>query len=160
MRLFKMFFILLQELLENKRILKVGVGVDLDTKYLFNDYHICVKGTFDLRYMAVLAKCEPGKLALMSEKYLKLKLDKDIFYDYDEKHLSDAAIKYAAQDAHAAFELFKKFTERIYDGWMPRTGRERIQYVIDRFCSKFLDFRYEGAQGIPYTLINQRLSNY
>lgn len=147
-------------MLENERILKVGVGVDLDSRYLFEDYHISVKGTFDLRYMAVLAKCEPGKLAIMSEKYLKLKLDKDVFFYYDEDELSEGAIEYAAKDVHAAIELFKYFAERMYDGWMPRTGRDRIQYVIDRFCSKFLDLRYEGAQGIPYGLINARLSNY
>ncbi|XP_031636157.1 exonuclease 3'-5' domain-containing protein 2-like [Contarinia nasturtii] len=150
----------LQELLENERILKVGVGVDLDAKYLFEDYRVHVRSTLDLRYMAVLAKCEPGKLIKMSEDCLKFKLCKEYAYsDWDASNLSEKAIEYAAKDVHAAIELFKYFEERIYDGWMLRTSRERVKYVIDRFCSKFLNLYYNGAQGVPHALIRQRLSN-
>lgn len=148
-------------MLENERILKVGVGVDLDAKYLFTDYRVSCKSTFDLRYMAVLAKCEPGRLAKMSEDYLKLKLNKEYtpYYDWDRGDLSGEAIEYAAKDAEAAIKLFKYFAERIYDGWMPRTDSERIKYVIERFCSKFLDINYNGSFGIPHEIIRQRLSN-
>lgn len=148
-------------MLENERILKVGVGVDLDAKYLFDDHRVRVRSTLDLRYMAVLAKCQPGKLSKMAEEYLKLKLDKSgVFSDWNAQTLNEKQIEYASKDVHASIELFKYFVDRIYDGWIPRTDKDRVQYVIERFCSKFLELPYNGAQGIPHDVIRQRMLNY
>lgn len=148
-------------MLENERILKVGVGVDLDAKYLFDDHRVRVRSTLDLRYMAVLAECQPGKLSKMAEENLKLKLDKsEVFSDWNAQTLNEKQIEYASKDVHASIELFKYFLDRIYDGWIPRTDKDRVQYVIERFCSKFLELPYNGAQGIPHDVIRQRMLNY
>lgn len=63
--------------MEDDNILKVGVGPQGDAVYLAKDYGVCVASTFDLRYLAVLANCQPAGLGNMSEKYLKVKLNKD-----------------------------------------------------------------------------------
>lgn len=150
-----------QELLEDRRILKVGVGVDLDARYLREDYDVDVQGTFDLRYMAALAKCEPGRLAAMSKAYLNIELDKgEALSDWDASKFSIWQINYAMKDVYVAIELFKLFLERIYDGWMPRTDKEKVQYVINRYCVKFLDLFYNGCQGTPHHVIHKRLFNY
>lgn len=148
-------------MLEDERILKVGVGVDHDIKALYDDHRISVKGTLDLQYMAALANCRPGKLSRMSEDYLNLRLNKEYmpYSDWDAADLSQEQIDYAAQDVYAAIALFKYFVEKIYDGWMPRTDKARVDYVIGRFCRKFVDLYYNGAQGIPLDLIRRRLAN-
>lgn len=139
----------------------MGVGVDLDARYLREDYHVFVKGTLDLRWMAVLAKCQPGTLAKMSEDYVKLKLDKEgtMFSNWDAHKLSSKQIEYAAKDVEAAIRLFKYFLNHMYDGWMPRSEENKVKYVIDEFCAKFLDSFYDGSRGIPYDVIRQRLPN-
>lgn len=136
------------------------MGIDLDAKYLYDDYGIRVDNWFDLRYMAVLAKCQPGKLRTMAENNLKLKLNDDCkVSDWDANPLTDEQIEYAENDVKVSIELFKYFAERIYDGHPFRGKEGRIQYVIDNFCSKFSNLKYNGAQGIPHAIINRIMAH-
>lgn len=148
--------------MENKQIIKVGVSPDIDAKNLLNNYGFRVRSTLDLRYMAALAKCEPGTLAFMSEKFLGLTLrkgcDKALHFDWNKPYMSEKQIEYAAKDVHAAIELFKLFAKRLEHVSLFQQEEKFIEYVIFKYSSKFLNLYYNGAQGIPRELIGQRMS--
>ncbi|XP_055303447.1 exonuclease 3'-5' domain-containing protein 2-like [Sitodiplosis mosellana] len=143
----------LKEILENDKIIKVGVAPDTDARYLYEDYGFNVRSTYDLRYMAASAGRRPGTLANMSEAYLFLKLqkgsDKALHFDWNAPYLSEKQIEYAAKDAHAGIELFKFFAKKLerVDSFWSEQGH--VKGVITKRCSKFLNKYYNGAQGIP-----------
>lgn len=124
-------------------------------------YDVTVKGTLDLRYLAVQAGCKTGTLAFMSENHLNLKLkkgsDKALHFDWNKTPLSEKQINYAAKDARAAIELFKFFVEKLF------RDRHSLSYFADKktrvetitidHCTKFVDRYYNGAQGIPREMI-------
>lgn len=130
-----------------------------DAKYLNQDYGANVKGTFDLRYMAALADCNPGKLSKMTEEYLDIELDKgDVpTSNWEAQELDDEQIKYAANDSHAAIELFKNFAKKLKSMNSFRNQSDHFQYINENYCSNFLDFKYNGAQGVPRDFIRQRM---
>lgn len=146
--------------MENDQILKVGVDPINDAMRLSDDYGLNVNSTFDLRFMAVLAECQPGTLAKMSEIFLDLKLkkgsDKALHFDWKKQILSEKQIEYAAKDVQAAIELFQVFGEILGE---EKKEQLRIEFVISKYCSKFLDTLYNGAQGIPHDFIRKRMLN-
>lgn len=107
----------LRQLLEDERVLKVGVGSNNDADHLRYDYGVVVRGTADLSNMALGLLGKPGGLAKLSESYIGVKLDKDlniIRSDWSIQKLSAKQIKYAAKDAFVAIEIFKKMS-KIYE---------------------------------------------
>lgn len=139
--------------------MKVGLDPINDSTYLKGSYDskITVKGTLDLRWMAIQTECETGTLAFMSEKYLGLKLkkgsDKALHFDWRREILSEKQIKYAAKDAHASIELFKFFVEKMVEeqllSWYSVDEKELVKTVVRKRCTRFVDKYYNGAQGTP-----------
>lgn len=114
--------------------------------------------------MSALAYREPGTLAFMSELYLNLRLqkgsDKALNFDWNTPYLSEKQIEYAAKDAHAGIELYKFFARYLERLSHFQSEKEYVEYIIFKFCSKFLNINYNGAQGIPHGTIFQRMANY
>lgn len=102
----------LKDLLEDFRIIKVGVVPCNDAKYLSHDYGVRVASTLDLRHLAELRQFKPAGLAKMSITHLNVALDKNwrlACSNWENAQLTDQQVAYAAKDAHVAIELFKVF---------------------------------------------------
>lgn len=100
----------LRDILENPDIIKTGVGPQSDATMLLQDYSIRMNGTFDLRFLAMLAGTKPEGLAKLSKNVLNVELDKDWRVrcsDWEAVKLSDKQIEYAAKDAQVAIDIFK-----------------------------------------------------
>ena len=66
----------MQDLLQDEAIYKVGVAPADDAKYLALDYDIHLKGTLDVRHIAISCGLDAGGLAAMSKSLLGIILDK------------------------------------------------------------------------------------
>lgn len=49
----------MQSLLEDSKILKVGVAPIDDARYLANDFSVEMSGTVDLRHLAIISRNKP-----------------------------------------------------------------------------------------------------
>lgn len=131
-----------------------------DAKHLLQDYGIRTKSTFDLPYLAAIAGCNPGSLAMMSENYLDIKLNKKskTHSGWEDDHLSVRQTDYAAKDAYVAIKLFKYFQRKLLKPSIMTEDYEHVQYVINEYCYPFLDIIYNGAQGVPHVFIQRQMS--
>lgn len=126
-------------LLEDRTIIKVGVAPYTDARFLQQDYQVRVTRTLDLRYMARLAGCQPGRLATMSEQYLGRSLDKGYqCSDWEETKLSRTQIQYAAADVDAGMDLLIYFARNIAPG-------KSLNYVTQHYCGEYIDKNYGPA---------------
>lgn len=101
----------LKNLLQDEAIYKVGVAPADDAKYLALDYDIHLKGTLDVRHIAILCGLDAGGLAAMSKSLLGIILDKSWRIrcsNWEAEELTDRQIKYAAADACVAIKIFVK----------------------------------------------------
>lgn len=108
-----------------------------DANYIAKDYGVCVGSTLDLRFLAVMAKCEPHGLAKLSQEHLNIKLNKDWRIrcsNWEARDLLPKQIDYAAKDAQVAIEIFKVLTKKL-------TQNNDFREVLDR-CYGFLDMRF------------------
>ncbi|XP_054269773.1 uncharacterized protein LOC128991071 [Macrosteles quadrilineatus] len=117
---------ILREILEDKNILKVGVGVIEDATYLLDSYGIICKSCLDLRFLAELAFIEPRGLNYLAQKVLgkeKLDIPKKSKKPWESDELNDALIRYAATDARLGVEIFLKLNEIVIErnySWLRR----------------------------------------
>lgn len=138
-------FCLCKEILQDNTILKVGIATDSDANYLQQDYGIHISSTFDLRYMATKAGCQPSNLADMATQYLNLKLDKDgqiLESDWESPTLNNRQIDYAANNSFVAVELFKYFANKLKSKRLFENQSRFIKSIIDDFCLRYFDFNY------------------
>lgn len=56
-------------ILADKNIIKAGLETFRDGQYLFEDYSISVKGTYDLRYLAEANGYKPESLSKLAKKF-------------------------------------------------------------------------------------------
>ncbi|XP_044292794.1 exonuclease 3'-5' domain-containing protein 2 [Varanus komodoensis] len=103
----------LLEILADGRILKVGVGCWEDACKLLHDYGVTVKGTVDLRYLAMRqSKALPQNglsLKSLAERILNYSLDKSLHLccsNWEAEQLTQDQIAYAARDAQVSVALF------------------------------------------------------
>lgn len=138
----------------DQEILKVGITPNTDARYLFEDYfrkgaynssdnlYDHIRGTLDLRFVAKIARCDNVMgLARMSEKYLGVKIDKNINIrcsDWEHDYLSIEQIHYATLDALVATELFKFFADKI-----KRNKSCRMENVFND-CNEYTDMDFTG----------------
>ncbi|XP_077990720.1 exonuclease 3'-5' domain-containing protein 2-like [Glandiceps talaboti] len=105
---------LLQEILQNKSILKVGVGVIEDCRKLHRDYDLTVKGcvdlrTFTFRHRPSLRTVITGSLADLCSVILNREIDKTAGVrcsDWECSDLSPEQVAYAADDAISSLQIF------------------------------------------------------
>lgn len=106
------FLSIVQELLSNKRILKVGVASFEDGQKVLKDHGCQVSGTLDVRSLAKATHLLSLKsLAAMSLEYLSLEMDKLIELrcgDWEASTLTDEQVKYAACDAIISILIYQK----------------------------------------------------
>ncbi|KAG8179524.1 hypothetical protein JTE90_025753 [Oedothorax gibbosus] len=132
---------LFSPLLENKFILKVGVGVYEDVNKLFNDYGLDVNNFLDLRYLAHDVEELQGKsLSLKSLAYELLNIDLNKSKslrcsNWDAPILSKQQVNYAADDAIVAAKIFAEIKRRKL-GWFSTND--------DYFnkCESFIDMPF------------------
>nr|XP_028581173.1 exonuclease 3'-5' domain-containing protein 2 [Podarcis muralis] len=110
----------LLDILADGGILKVGVGCWEDACKLLHGYGVTVKGSVDLRYLAIRQKyvsfqesfCPPQNglsLKALSESILRYQLDKSFHLrcsNWEEEELTPEQVAYAARDAQVSVALF------------------------------------------------------
>lgn len=111
-----------------------------------DDYGVHVQSTLDLRFMALKAKCIPGKLSKMCNDYLNISLDKSSssqFSNWEAPTLCLTQIEYAATDVYAAMELFEYFAKKI----TPELNSSLIHTIADEFINQnYGPERYQKIQ--------------
>lgn len=125
-------------------ILKVGIQPITDGLYLTQDYNVKVRGTLDLRFLAVLTNCQPRGLEKLSKQHLNIEIKqrKHAFHltsDWEAKVLSDKQIEYAAKDAQVGIELFKVFASRLERRYFWMNEAKYVQNVISEYCRPYVD---------------------
>lgn len=100
----------MKELLRNKNVIKTGIDVFKDSRYLLADYGICVMGTFDVRFLVEDCGHKPESLKNLSKKILDADLDREeelIASDWDKNQLADDQMYYAESSVKASIDIFK-----------------------------------------------------
>ncbi|XP_058825513.1 exonuclease 3'-5' domain-containing protein 2-like [Topomyia yanbarensis] len=124
----------LRNLLNDPSILKVGVGPDVDANYLEEDYNIRVIRTLDLRHLARDSGFPwPYGMANLAKNALGITMDKDWTIsasDWESSDLTDRQIKYAANDAHVAVELFEVLAKRFVSRGIFTSQRDWLEQVM------------------------------
>ncbi|NXI43895.1 EXD2 protein, partial [Galbula dea] len=103
----------LLDIMANSTVLKVGVGCWEDACKLLHDYGLPVKGSVDLRYLAMRQwKDLPDNclsLKSLAEKVLNYPLDKSFHVrcsNWEAEELTQDQVLYAARDAQVSVALF------------------------------------------------------
>ncbi|KAL8169553.1 UNVERIFIED_CONTAM: Exonuclease 3'-5' domain-containing protein 2 [Gekko kuhli] len=137
----------LLDILADGGILKVGVGCWEDSCKLLHDYGVTVKGSVDLRYLAMRQSksLPPNGLSLKSlaERILNYSLDKSLRLrcsNWESEQLTEEQIAYAARDAQVSVALFLHLlrlpfvprverSEHAHPGW--EKGLRKCQGLVD-----------------------------
>jgi exonuclease 3'-5' domain-containing protein 2 len=130
----------LRNILEDPEIIKVGVAACDDSKYLLEDYAIKVNGTFDIRFIALLAGFKAEGLARLSKNILEIELDKNWRIrcsDWEMPTLSADQVDYAAKDAFVAVEIFKRLYIQLRPG-------DNDPASILQFCENYTDISFKN----------------
>lgn len=147
-----------KELLEDDKILKVGVRTQEMATYLYHDFDIMVRNTLDVRYMhaiALVARCEPNVFNEMSEDYSKQR-HRIIVDEWDEKELSEDAIELAAKDVQINIELFKFYGRNLQSKTPFEKQSDYIERLINTYCHPYINFYYDD-DGWTKKIIFKRL---
>ncbi|XP_036592815.1 exonuclease 3'-5' domain-containing protein 2 isoform X2 [Trichosurus vulpecula] len=103
----------LLDILEDSRILKVGVGCREDASKLLQDYDLIVRGCLDLRNLAMKQRrdlLQNGlSLKSLAETILNFPLNKSLLLrcsNWDAEELTEEQVAYAARDAQISIALF------------------------------------------------------
>lgn len=138
----------LQQLLEDETILKVGVAPLDDGKHLLKDYKIHVKGTLDLRHLAVHLDRAPESLAKMTSAFIGVELNKSWRIrcsSWDSQTLTEAQVEYAALDCLVGIEIFRE----MFKVFAARTGHSFEEFMEVAHGHREMPFRYNGRSGVP-----------
>lgn len=130
-----------------------------DAGFIAKDYGVCVGSTLDLRYLAVMARCEPHGLSKLALDHLNVKLDKNWRIrcsNWEANELSQQQLDYAAKDAHVAVEIFRVLAKKIE----PNAGKSFVNAVLER-CYDFIDLRFKNIRmDSTQTIVGQsRMAN-
>eukprot|EP00118_Oscarella_pearsei_P014631 m.126458 g.126458 ORF g.126458 m.126458 type:complete len:345 (+) comp37899_c0_seq1:40-1074(+) len=110
----------LEEILEDKSVIKLGVAVCDDATRLRKDYGVNMRGCLDLRHMAVRCKYGWGSesvldrakgLKSLASTVLDVAMDKSFRVrcsNWRAQALTDQQVLYAANDAYVAVLIFEK----------------------------------------------------
>ncbi|XP_044868182.1 exonuclease 3'-5' domain-containing protein 2 isoform X2 [Mauremys mutica] len=103
----------LLNILKDSTILKVGVGCWEDSCKLLQDYGLAIKGSIDLRYLAMRQRkdllCSGLSLKSLAENVLNCPLDKSLHLrcsNWEAEELTQDQVTYAAKDAQVSMALF------------------------------------------------------
>ena len=126
----------LKEFLENKEIIKTGVGIFNDILMIFNEYKIITKGVVDLPYIYNKFERDIKRdvgLKWMAKEMLDVEMCKEEIVrhsDWNSYRLSADQMHYAALDAYIGFKLL----EFCYNKYKQENTK------ISQFCSESVEF--------------------
>ncbi|XP_070497950.1 exonuclease 3'-5' domain-containing protein 2-like [Chironomus tepperi] len=124
----------LKAFLRNRNIIKSGIEVLKDARYLLEDYGLVVTGTFDLRFLAEDTGHKPESLPKLANKVLDMELGRDwelIASDWNKDILDENQQAYAEKSATASVDIFKTLISFAVDD----VNRSEIL----NYCAEYLD---------------------
>ncbi|XP_061467120.1 exonuclease 3'-5' domain-containing protein 2 isoform X2 [Rhineura floridana] len=148
----------LLDVLADGGILKVGVGCWEDACKLLHDYSVAVKGSMDLRYLAMRqSKALPQNglsLKSLAERILNYPLDKSHHLccsNWEVEELSPEQVAYAARDAQVSVALFLRllrlpFFPHAADSEYALPGWEKVL----KTCQGLVDVPFKGRNSSSF----------
>lgn len=122
------------DILQNKRVLKVGIAIGDDAKGLYDSYGIITNKILDLRDLANAS----GIGALSLSKIYALLFEKRIsksqqLSDWEKSEMSEGQIHYAALDAYAGLRIYLQLRgnatkEMVRHFEIPKPKKKKRQY--------------------------------
>lgn len=104
----------LSDILNDERIIKIGQGIELDSRDLSDDFGrtINLKSCVDLFKIATHLQCQPKSLQGLVAMFLNQRLLKDMrISDWEAETLRAEQVQYAAIDAWAARSVYLRMLE-------------------------------------------------
>uniref|UniRef100_A0A8D9EHF2 Exonuclease 3'-5' domain-containing protein 2 n=2 Tax=Cacopsylla melanoneura TaxID=428564 RepID=A0A8D9EHF2_9HEMI len=138
----------LEDLLFNENILKVGVAIENDSKYLSEDYNVLLSSWLDLRHLAKDNDVTPKGLAYLAQETVGIKLEKKFnvrVSNWDADVLTEEQIHYAAMDAYVAVKIFSHFVAIQQSLWnLLQSSRSSLfSSYIENHCSYYREVPYK-----------------
>ncbi|XP_039254782.2 exonuclease 3'-5' domain-containing protein 2-like isoform X1 [Styela clava] len=138
--------------LQNKSILKVGVGIMDDAAKLLRDHGISVQGCLDLRAFAARYQItETRGLQSMAKELVNINLNKSRHLrcsDWDAESLSNDQTTYAAMDAFSALKIFEALLQVKFDASPP--CQEDINKAAHNLAWTFIRSSIQGLVDITF----------
>ncbi|RXG53225.1 putative 3'-5' exonuclease, partial [Armadillidium vulgare] len=139
----------LQEMLENRKILKVGVACEMDGSYFAEDYNI--KGWLDLRHLAVEDEFRNCKLGLKSlaKHYLGISLLKSRklrVSDWDSRSLTHGQVTYAAEDAIVGIRILLAQLKNLWTPALEERWETSVCKAIEEVCEPFVEVEFNDEK--------------
>lgn len=144
-----------QTLLEDVKVLKVGIQPQDNYNKLLGDYDVRVSTILDIRQLA--KKCNPLHFEMGLAKLTKEYLGEEIFKNHHvQRHwemntLTEENVKYAANDVQASIELFKRFQEILTPKDEFNDPATHLKRFIDEHCRRYLDANIMSKSDVNYT---------
>lgn len=135
----------LESLLSDCNVVKVGIESDKDARFLGEDYNISVKSTFDLRFLAEDVGIFPGSLKRLAKEVLNIELQREedlLFSDWEQTELDSDQIEYAESSVRCSIDIFKNIIKRKLSN--PSKGNT-LNYCRQNLNKRFI-FRSENYQ--------------
>ncbi|XP_067936179.1 exonuclease 3'-5' domain-containing protein 2-like [Watersipora subatra] len=146
-------------LIEDKTILKVGVGVMDDRDKLFTDYLMSMFGCVDLRYVAGRYKksWNKGGLQSLAQEVAGISLNKSNQLrcgDWEQEQLPHSMSCYAAKDSQSGLAIFMCLVALKLTSLMWENEAKAIFAIQTRalpMCHGIVDLRYKAGSPTPGT---------
>lgn len=133
-------------LLSDRKVVKVGVGIAKDCEHL-EECDLPTNSALDLRFVAKLTGAKPQNLADMYKAVVGGTLKKDLeltLSDWEAYTLTPQQIQYAADDAKAGIEIYKTLAKKVSDvnvfaqyydmDYVPRRDNDLKSVASDECC--------------------------
>jgi hypothetical protein len=124
----------LKSILSSSEIIKTGIEVIKDARFLREDYSLTVQSTFDLRFLAEETANRPEGLEKLSKTVLNLDIGRDwdtIKSDWEKWPLEQKQIDYAETAVKASIDIFMQLYQY--------TAHARTKPEVLRYCSMNMD---------------------
>ena len=103
---------LLRMIIEDKKLIKVGVGIHDDARILRSDYEWTPAGMLEIRRLTVEKQIQVGSLSKIYALLYGKRLTKgQRLSDWEKETLTEAQINYAGLDAWAGLKIFEALQE-------------------------------------------------
>ncbi|KAL7637027.1 UNVERIFIED_CONTAM: hypothetical protein RMT77_012785 [Armadillidium vulgare] len=137
-----------QEILENRKILKVGVGCDVDASYFAEDYNVNVNGWLDLRHLAIDDGLKNRKLGLKSlaNHYLGWTLHNNWKLrasDWESVTLTQQQVMYAAEDAIVGISILLAQLKNLWKPVLEESWETSMCKAIEEVCEPFVEVEFD-----------------
>lgn len=141
----------LREIIEDKKLIKVGVGIHDDARILRSDYEWTPAGMLEIRKLTVEKQIQVGSLSKIYALLYGKRLTKgQRLSDWEKETLTEAQINYAGLDAWAGLRIF----DALQEAFKP-TMVENAFDAIKKTAPKVRSFRKRSYSKPKRTSDNQ-----